>query len=353
MRKKLVIFGHYGVPNWGDESILSGMLSQIDISKYSITVISHDPKFTKLQHNVKSVNAPPFGVRSFLSFSWIQTFKILKEADYIIFGGGGLWQAYPKKALQLWDWYLRCVLFFSSAPKIFCLGTSFGTVPKHFLTDEMKKRLQKIKYFSVRDEQSSEILKNQWGILPSKIEQTADSAFFLNTFSLGENIQKKENKQILISMREGDITIEEEKKIMKALQKKFKNYRFTFLVMQSFQANDEKFADRYSLEKIFPSSVDEILEKISQASFVVSSRLHTNILASVCGTPFCAISCREKTKNLFGEKFSIEKEKILETNFEKFFIEKIKKIITDEQGRNEFLELQKEKLEVFFPMVFQ
>jgi polysaccharide pyruvyl transferase WcaK-like protein len=34
MRKKIVIFGHYGVPNWGDEAILAGMLSQINIANF-------------------------------------------------------------------------------------------------------------------------------------------------------------------------------------------------------------------------------------------------------------------------------------------------------------------------------
>ncbi len=352
MRKKILIFGHYGIPNWGDEAILKGMLSQIDISKYSITIVSHNPSFTQKEHGVKSVSPPPFGIKSFFKFSWIETIQEIKKSDYIIFGGGGLWQARPKKALYLWDWYLRCVLFFSSTTKIFCLGTSFATLPQKFPTDEMKKRLQKIKYFSVRDNSSAKTLKEQWGIMPSKIQISSDAAFFLDNFlQKDKNLTDEKKKKIIISMREGDLNREEEKIIMKILQKKFKNHQFQFLVMQSFQANDEKFAERYCLEKIFPNSIDEILAFISNADCVISSRLHANILASVCSIPFCAISCRQKTKNLFGEKFSVQKKNIGNKNFKKIFLEKIEKIMADEKGRKEFLELQKDKLKIFFPKI--
>lgn len=355
MRKKILIFGHYGLPNWGDEALLAGMLSQIDISKYAVTVVSHDPKFTQKHHGVKSVSPPPFGMRSFLQFSWIRTIRVIQEADYIIFGGGGLWQASPEKALKLWDWYLQCVLFFSGiAPKIFCLGTSFGTVSKDILTDEMKKRLQKIKYFSVRDSQSVEILKTQWGILPSKIQQTADSAFFLHDFIFEKetHVKKEKKKKIIISMREGDLSIEEENIIMKVLRKKFKKYQFEFLVMQSFQAHDEQFCTRHNIPAFFPKNIFDIQTKISESAFVLSSRLHSNILASVYSTPFCAIACREKTKNLFGKNFSIEKKYILEKNFEKLILSRIEKIMKEENIKLDFLQNQKKKLQVFFPKIF-
>ena len=126
MRKKILIFGHYGVPNWGDEAILTGILSQIDHSRFSVTVVSTDPAFTEKQHGVKSVLPPPFGVRSFFRLGWVKCLTSISEADYIIFGGGGLWQPMPVKALKLWDWYLRIVQLYGK--KVFCLGVSFGSI---------------------------------------------------------------------------------------------------------------------------------------------------------------------------------------------------------------------------------
>ena len=63
-RKNLLIFGHYGVPNWGDEAILSGILSKLNIEKYRVVVVTDNLKFTKKHHGVKSIYPPPFGIRS-------------------------------------------------------------------------------------------------------------------------------------------------------------------------------------------------------------------------------------------------------------------------------------------------
>ncbi|HIQ56842.1 TPA: polysaccharide pyruvyl transferase family protein, partial [Candidatus Gracilibacteria bacterium] len=368
MRKKICIFGHYGVPNWGDEAILSGILSQIDISKFSITVISNDTEFIKKQHNIKSVSPPPFGVRSFFSFNWIQTLKAIKEADYIIIGGGGLWQPRPLKAIKLWNFYLQTCLFFKkSNAKIFSLGTSFSVFSEQsaeYNTHEYKKLikktaqlLQKIKFFTVRDKQSKTVLTDIYNIHEAKISITTDAAFFLEPEKT--NITKE--KIVLFAMREGDITFEQEKIIITALKKQFKKYTFKFLVMQSHQSHDEKFVERHKklfkkITIIYPKSTKALLAEISSATFVCSSRLHANILASICNTNFLAISCRDKVKNFFSE---ILYENILESknikNNKKYITDIHIKIsnITKNNNKNfnscntKFLEIQKKKLQNF------
>ena len=375
MRKKIVIFGHYGVPNWGDEAILSGILSQINISDFSVTVISHSPEYTKKLHNVHSAYPPPFGIRSFLNFKWIQTLKIIKEADYIVIGGGGLWQPKPLKALSLWNFYLQICLFFEK--KVLSLGTSFSVLSentkelenKNFkntynkILEKTEKLLKKIKFFSVRDTQSKIILLDTYNIHEAKIATTADAAFFLEP----ENffLEKEKKKNIVLAMREEDLTLEQEKTILKSLYKHFnpKTYSYTFLVMQSHQSQDEKFVTRHkNIEILYPKNLSEVLGVIYSAHFVCSSRLHANILASVCNTNFLAISCRDKVKNLFSEYLS---ENIIESvqikNTKKYMNQLNKKITTlcssqkysFLEKNKKFLEVQKKKLQNFFPDILQ
>ena len=371
MRKKIVIFGHYGVPNWGDEAILSGILSQINIAHFSVTVISSNPEFTKKNYSVRSAPPPPFGIRSFFKFQWIKTLQIIKEADYIIIGGGGLWQPRPLKAMKLWNFYLRICLFFDK--KVFSLGTSFAvfsensTNKTHINNCEYKKiinttaeLLQKVKFFSVRDEKSKQILTDIYNIHSAKISVSADAAFFLENKNTKNNTSSK--KIILLAMREGDLNLDQEKTIMHCLYKKFppKQYQYKFLIMQSHQSHDENFTQRHStnkcmLQKIYPENIEQLLEIISQAEFVCSSRLHANILASALHTKFLAISCRDKVKNLFSEHLPesiIESKNIKNTKKSvAIFSKKLEKIISQKKNSNNasFLEIQKKKLENFFP----
>ncbi len=366
MRKKIVIFGHYGVPNWGDEAILSGIISQINIARFSVTVISHAPQQTETLHNVKALSPPPFGIRSFFSFQWIQTIKEIKNADYIIIGGGGLWQPKPLKAMALWNFYLDICLFFEK--KVLSLGTSFSILSNPSShTKKYKKIIQKttklfkkVKFFTVRDTQSEEILKNTYHVHSAKINTTADAAFFLEPPT---HTSKK--KCILLAMREGDISIEQEKIILSALQQQFplKTYTFECIVMQSHQSHDEKFAERHkNISVFYPENIEQLLSKISSAHFVCSSRLHANILASVCSTNFLAISCRDKVKNLLSESLP---QNIIDAHQ----IKKTKKSIQNFQTRlkilqshnaynfteqnNKFLTVQKKKLQNFFPDILQ
>lgn len=344
MRKKILIFGHYGVPNWGDESILLGILSQIDVSKYSITVVSHDPDHTRAQYGVKAVVPPPFGVRSFFRFSWIKTLRHIKSSDIIIFGGGGLFQPSPRIALKIWDWYLRICVFFQK--RIFFIGQSFGNIAHANVPASAKKRMNHVSFFSVRDEFSAKILKEQWGIHPSKIFVSTDAVFFHPSLE-----RKDKVSQVLFAFREGDLSAPQELKILEAVRNQFPNHTFRFLVMQSFQSEDEKFAKRNSMECIFPQSVDEVFEHVSSADFVVSTRFHGAAIASVCHTPFLAIACREKIARFFGDNFSVFPDILLEENSEAYLEKKISEMVKNVKDMHDFNDHQYKKLEFFFPRI--
>lgn len=306
--KKALILGHYGVVNWGDEAILLGILtslknknlSKVDslfLEEISPTVVSANPKWTSLEYSCESVLPPPFGLRSFLKTSSYRFWGILKKSDFVIIGGGGLFQPNPWIAFWIWGYYLSLVIFFQKP--VFILGNSFEKPIKETIVVFFIRWLfSKVQKFTVREKESFYILKDFWKISESKISIVQDFAYSIEIPSSSSSPQKK----IGCMMREGDLTIAQEKIIIEGIQKKFPNYKIQTIVMQSVQAGDEGFAIRNGFSVFSPSKFSELLKEIASCEYIISSRLHGNILADILKVPFIPIAPRGKIKNLFGEK---------------------------------------------------
>lgn len=346
MRKKILIFGHYGVPNWGDEAILSGMLQTIDFTKFSVTVVTDNKKFTKHHHHIKSIYPPAFGIRSFFRGGFFTFLSVLNNTDYVIFGGGGLFQDRPKQALSLWIYYLNFCLW--KRKKIFLLGNSFEELQDAEKNSVLEKKFSSVKFFSVRDKESKKILQKKFSIPSLKISETSDAAYFLES-----KAKPGRKKGILLAFREGEMTIEKEKKIINILKKKFSKEFETknveVLIMQEKNAGDNAFAERHNLKKFFPDSLSHLQEKIRSSRLVVTTRLHAGILANLSGTAFIAISPREKISQFFGEKFSIPLATIFTKQGEKQFCSMIQNIQKTKPAQKNFMLEQKKKLKNFFP----
>ncbi len=341
-RKTLLLLGHYGVPNWGDEAILAGILSAIDTRHWRMVVATNNPKFTKQNHGIKGVYPPPFGIRSFFK-DWFEFFKELKSAHLVAFGGGGLFQDSPPKAFLLWKWYFSICRFFNK--KVILLGNSFEPFKKSKNQAKMEKILQEVPFCSVRDEASSRMFPKN---IQSKISISTDSAYFLPFVP-----QKGRKTEILLSFREGELTPAQEKGILKLLQEAFsdewKAGKVTVLAMQSNQCEDEAFAKRHGLPIFIPQNLLEVQERIAKAKYVCTTRLHAGILASIVETPFTAIATRQKISQFFGEKFSTVPQKFLSASGKKKFLQQIQNISAYKKEILAFVEAQKEKLKHFFP----
>ncbi len=307
----VMIIGHYGVINWGDEAILSGLLQSIktDVRFKNLTpvVVSANPQFTSAEYKVESVAHPPFGFRSFFSFRWFSFFKALQQSSAVIIGGGGLFQPNPWRALWIWAYHLFWALLWQK--QVYILGNSFEAPQKKgIIIPLLTKFLSKVTAFSTRDEFSKQVLIDFWKVNPSKITVQKDFAYSIIPQI---SIPQKKNGIIFI-MREGDLSLEEEKILLESVKTNFPNEELKVVSMQSSQAHDEAFAKRYNLPCIIPNHLWEVLEAIHHATLVVSSRLHGNILADVLHTPFIPIITRSKTKALFSGVKHIKKKDLKE-----------------------------------------
>ncbi len=366
MRKKLLIFGHYGIPNWGDEAIISGILSQIDVRKHSVTVVSNNPKFSveqakTLQENklkISGVFPPPFGIRSFLrglfslDYGLLQTKRAIQEADFIAFGGGGLFQDRPEKAIKIWSYYLTlCQKLSKKTVKTFILGNSFEELSNTKNSTAVKKLFHKIPFFSVRDIDSKRILEKRFEVPSFRISESSDAAYFLP-----RNSKQGRKKGVLLAIREGEIPLNKQKKLLKIIQEYFPNEanknEIEVVIMQEKNeknSGDKNFAIEHNLPTFQPKNLEELRKKIQSSKFILTSRLHTGILANISGTPFVAISTRDKISQFFGKEFSFSLQKIFTKKGEKEFRENIKNYKTLKTPQRSFYDKQMKKLNLFFP----
>lgn len=290
-KKSLLLFGNYGGQNWGDEAILSGLLSALPQDIFDITVVSRNPKKTKKDFGVHSVFFPAAGIRSFFRGLFHPTLlggrQAIQKADIVVFGGGGLFQNREKKAIFLWSYYAFLCFFFHK--KVVFVANSLGPLDGFLAQWLAKKVFLKAKSISVRDMASVFLLK-ELGIPKQKIVLATDAIFLAR-----KKPAPKRKKGTLLALRgDGNFSVE-----------KIKNTISSFPQPVSAIAMDEidiTFAKKLGVPLLHPQNISELFSVFAKVECIVSSRLHGNLLAIHNETPFLALSAAPKVQNFLEER---------------------------------------------------
>jgi len=303
---KLIIAGNYGAHNLGDELILEGILTAIRRIKPAaeITILSEKPQETKNKYEVHCLKKFPAGFRSLffrlLNGDFKKTSKAVKECDFFMFGGGGLFDGTTLKGMIIWA--VQAAFAYRYKKPVILYAQSVSSIDSKLKRWIVKKVFGKAVFISVRDENSKEILKDiikgkQVYIMPDMIFRIED---FKQTRT--PNSQNK----VLICLKK----IEWMKEELKASIIEFannllrENMTVEFL---PFAIEDEKYlneiADKITQkEKIeihrFTEDKNRISEIFQTADFVLGMRLHGVLMAIICGIPFIAINYNPKVENL-------------------------------------------------------
>ncbi len=309
---KYVVVGNYGAQNLGDEMILEGMIEMLKKADNAaeICVLKGDEKF-------------PAGIKS--GIKWIfgrnkNTKEKVKNCDYFILGGGGLFGSLSNYANIIWG--LQAIYAYRNQKPVLMLGQSVGKIKNKYIKKLVKNIFNKATLISVRDEKSKENLK-KIGVT-KKIVVVPDLAFYR-----GNNVYEKQmslhgidhdsapSKDVIIALRQMQNLTEEFKnnfaqfvKWLKQEEKmnvKFVNFQtgqvdndeilhkeIKGMVGDSPQASDKD----SSLSIITPKSSEEAINLFKNANFAVCMRLHSIITAMLTNTQFVAINYAEKVENL-------------------------------------------------------
>ena len=152
MAKKVVLSGYYGYDNFGDEAILSVLIDHLKQIGADITVLSHNPKKTGYNYQVKAVK----------NFNLISLLFALKNCDVLISGGGSLLQDVTSlKSLLYYSFVIWLAQLFNKQVIIFAQG--IGPLQREISQKIVANLISKANLVTVRDIKSCDLLEG-WGI---------------------------------------------------------------------------------------------------------------------------------------------------------------------------------------------
>jgi polysaccharide pyruvyl transferase CsaB len=309
---KLVVCGNYGATNIGDEAILDGILALIERvdPQADITVLSSDPVGTTALHNVKSANLLPAGARSFINGLFrgrmVKTFKVIKECDGFILGGGGLLTDEKMMAMVIWP--LQAAFAAILKKPLFCLGQSVGPLRTFFGRKLARSVYKRALLATVRDGNSQQVL-HKLGL--GKPPVLTDPAFVIHG---GEPSVAGRENLVVLSFRNWPKgwPISLYNLFAHFIDWIWQEYGFKSVLVPFSTAPEN---DLNVLSNIFvhikhktateifeyTSDYRKVMELISRAKAVVGMRLHSMIFATLTRTPFLALSYSDKVKSMAHE----------------------------------------------------
>ena len=171
---KIVVSGYYGSKNGGDEAMLAAMLEVLreEVSAPDVTVISHNPEYTRFRHGVEAVG------RSDIS----AIIKKIREADLLISGGGSLLQNVTSGRSL---YYYLAIIFFALVfgRRVMLYAQGIGPVRGTFARKLTNIIVNRVNLITVRDRGSLEELE-RLRITRPKIFCTADPVLAIKPVSL-------------------------------------------------------------------------------------------------------------------------------------------------------------------------
>lgn len=283
---KVLISGYYGFKNFGDEAILSVLVSHLKEIGADITVFSSDTGYTAKKYSVNSVR----------SFYMPDVLKEIQNTDVLISGGGSLLQDVTSlKSLVYYSFIIALALLFNKKVIIFAQG--IGPVNNKFAQFIVKNLLKHCSYVTVRDNDSLKLL-NKWNV---KSELVCDPIFSMNLRPKTENgvvgIQLRDFKTMNLNLLH---------KLALLVVTKFSDKKVEIYSLQ--EALDLDLCKRFEsvLHAFNPDLkteivTDNIIEKVSRLEYLIAMRFHAVLVALKCGVKTCAINYDIKVEKLANE----------------------------------------------------
>ena len=263
----VLISGYYGFGNLGDEALLSGLVEGLKARGHRVTVLSRNPTQTRRLHSVRATSR-----KSLL--------PVLLQHDALLSGGGGLLQDKTSaRSLQYYLGVLRLAKALGKRTVVY--GQSVGPLSETGRR-AVARALRGVRV-AVRDEASRELLRT----LGVEARLVADAALLLEP----PHMTPPPDAPVLLAPRGGYPVITE---ALGALAARLgaQGVRVAALAFQATEDAPHLETMKQTapgLELLHPSTPQEALGHIANASYVVSARLHGLILAAVTGRPFCGV----------------------------------------------------------------
>lgn len=305
---RISILGYYGVPNIGDEAILTVLLQRLKdrFPNSSIAVSARDQSYLRQKHSVDSYPLEQ-GIPSFLAG--------ISQSDLLLVGGGGILFDTPLQVLPFW---LKRVAWSRCAgipPILYSVGV--GPITKKASKHYLRLGLRFASLISVRDKLSARLLRD-CGIRDD-ISLLPDLAFLLLPASetsareilYKEGIPETPGIKMAITLRhwpafDGDQQFRFLSQIARAMDELRLKHDITFILVpfqyRSETGDLELMNELASICKCRDSihvvkgqySPEEVKAIIGQMDVTLGMRLHSVVFSQTMGVPCVGLSYADK-----------------------------------------------------------
>ncbi|MFB6291273.1 MAG: polysaccharide pyruvyl transferase CsaB [Candidatus Bipolaricaulia bacterium] len=300
---RIIISGYYGYGNLGDEGILKSLISslkdRLGAEGLEIVVLSNDPKRTREDHGVESVNR----------WNPVKVLLNLKNSDILISGGGGLLQ---DRTSSFSLWYYLALIYVArilSVP-IYVLGQGLGPINRKYNELLLRGAVSGVEGFLVRDKRSEELL-HSFGVGNDKVIAGNDLAFLLQSDNNRASYLNSQNKEIVAAALRSDIKGRSD--VLRAVSSGLD------MLHDEFDANVVLFSTNYLSDAAMNSdlqsatevpckiidvdhlSPNQLVEMMQGLDLVIAGRLHALIFSLLSNTPVQGISYDPKMDYLIED----------------------------------------------------
>lgn len=315
-KKDAVILGYYGYGNSGDDALLGAIIKDMKEIEpgFNPVVLSHDTKSTQDLYGVECADR----------FSITQVTKALKSSKVLILGGGSLIQDVTStKSLLYYLWCIKTAKKYGL--KVMLYANGIGPIVKEENKNRASKVLNCVDVITLRDEESSNVLK-ELGVSKPEIVVTADPAFSFETDV--KDISKEfsvEGDYFCISVRNWSES--DEKVILgMASMADYISEKYSLIpVFVPMQFDKDLNPGRIIASKMKNTAIvihkklnlKQIFSLIKYSKAVIAVRLHMLIFSATLGIPSIGIDYDPKIKGFqkhIGVPYILEKDDI--QNFE-------------------------------------
>lgn len=311
---KAAISGYYGFDNFGDEAILSSLVSELKKNDIDITVFSKNPPKTSENLGVMSVNT--FDIKKIL--------EVLKNTDVLISGGGSLLQdATSLKSLLYYLFVISAALHYKKRVIIFAQG--IGPIKNLFGRLLTKSVLKKCTYITVRDEKSLFRVRG-WGAKADLVNDPVWGMPLYPAIPMGRvGIQLRDWKSL-----SGKYLFTLARQVaMNFSDKEIYIYSFQdaldLEICKKFEGNLKLANPAIKTKIISGLSIDGALKSFSNLDYLIGMRYHACLLALKYGIKTLALSYDEKVEKL-AKRFEIPCSNLNDTQCLEEKIDKLKKL---------------------------
>jgi len=311
---KLILLGFYGSINFGDEVILENLYSlyKDKFSKNLMTVCCMHSWYVESKYSVPCFH---LGIGRGWRYLWI-FFKNMRKNNLLVIGGGGLLQDYGCNLRPIYEIMIR--VFIAAILRKPVLFYSVGVGPIETKTGKVLIKIfsRFVKLFTVRDDESKIIL-TKLGVKESTIHVLPDPAFAIKkslcTTIIKEN--RKNNNCVGISIlpfyqlahhvhyKDAEIRTILINACNYLIDKK--GYSIIFLPCQERPDSEESMniikcinnRDKATVSNWW--TIDAVnYDFFKKIDYLISMRLHPQIMASLFGIPFISIVYHPKIASL-------------------------------------------------------